>query len=403
MADREQAEDDDFLDEYGDASDRSRDAESVAGKKADRNSDLEEMSSDELRQEIQREKKKATRSLVLAVTALIAIIAICIAWFVANNVINGGTGDVYAGTDSRFELASTGYRQDAEKNYYLKDDTDDPKLSAGQPAEFDRYYDIESQSWVDESNNYYLGLSGIAWYQDGQTVVEPGASGSLEFYVIPKKPGLTSMTITLKTEAYILPAGTATSETGSTVRRAKRSDDEVLQNMIDGHVLMFRHLDEDTGYSGWIPPVATDGEDSDEAETSGNVFTITAEDAGIADGEFEQNKLYKVTVYWVWPKYFRNYVYNSIRTNGDLFSDISSDNTDYTELLKFVNDQKNMGISGGSKLFYSNDKTIKKVTDETIDSNMSDDVLGLCDKYYNQADEYIGTQAGYMYISAAVE
>ena len=397
------ANEDDFLDEFGGSDEKNGNA--ADGEQPDRNSDLDEMSSEELRQEIQQEKKKATRSLVLAVTALIAIIAICIAWFVANNVIKGGTSDVSAGTDSRFELASAGKRQIPEENYYLKDDADSPKLSAGQPAEFDEYYDIESKSWVSKRENYYLGLSGIAWYQDGQTVVEPGASGSLEFYVIPKKTGLKSMTITLKAEAYRL-LGSSTgsdSENENTTPRAKRSDDVVLQNMIDGHILMFRDLDEDKGYSGWIPPVETAGEDADDAGTYGNVFTITADDAGLEDGEFEENKLYKITVYWVWPKYFRNYIYNSTSLNGDLFADISNENADYTALLEFVNSQKEMGISGGSKLFYSNDKTIKTVTDKNIDSDMADEVLKACDKYYNQADEYIGTQAEYMYISATVE
>lgn len=396
------ANEDDFLDEFGENAGRDETSDEMV-KKSDPNSDLENMSSEELRREIKQDKKKATRSLVLALSALFAIIAICIAWFVANNVIKGGTSDVSAGADSKFELASSGDRQKPEENYYLKDDTDDPKLSAGQSAEFDRYYDIYSKKWVDKKSNYYLGLSGIAWYQDGQTVVEPGASGTLEFYVIPKKSGLTSMTITLKTEAYrLLESTSTTTEDENTVRRAKRSDDEVLQNMIDGHILMFRNLD-DEGYSGWIPPVEAAGEDESDAGTYGNVFTITAKEAGLSDGVFEENQLYKITVYWVWPKYFRNFVYNSVSLNGDLFADISSANADYTALLEFVNKQKTMGISGGSKLFYSNDKTIQTVTDKNIDSDMADDVLKVCDKYYNQADEYIGTQAEYMYISATVE
>ena len=429
--DRILREKDDFLDEFGGSDEKnggktdldtadggssnigsglageveSVDDNAADGKRPDRNSDLEEMSSEELRQEIQQDKKKATRSLVLAATALVAIIAICIAWFVANNIIKGGTSDVTAGTDSRFELASAGDRQIPEQKYYLNDDSNDPKLSAGQSAEFDEYYDIESHTWVSNHNSYYMGLSGIAWYQNGQTVVEPGANGTLEFYVIPKKSGLKSMTITLKTEAYrILGSGTGdSSDSDGAVVRARRSDDEVLQNMVDGHILLFRKLDDDNGYSGWIPPVEAAGEDSDDAGTYGNVFTITAKDAGLADGEFEVNKLYKITVYWVWPKYFRNYIYNSTSLNGDLFADISSANADYTALLEFVNKQKEMGISGGSKLFYSNDKTIKTVTDKKIDSDMADEVLKACDKYYNQADEYIGTQAGYMYISATVE
>ena len=55
----------------------------------------------------------------------------------------------------------------------------------------------------------------------------------------------------------------------------------------------------------------------------------------------------KVTLYWIWPKYFRNYIYGSRNTYGDLFTDVSDKNADYTELLKLVNNSSNK-----DKLFY---------------------------------------------------
>lgn len=400
------ANEDDFLDEF-------------TSPKSDRNSDIDEMSSEELRQEIQQDKKRATRSLVLAVTALIAIIAICIAWFVANNVIKGGTGDVSAGTSTSFELASVGVRQTVEQDYYWNENSDGAEhkniLAAGEKKTIDSYYDIESQSEKNLSQEYNIGDNNIAWYQDSQKVMEPGASGKFEFYVIPKEEGHKDITITLKLEAYTMTHSMAYKEGESETSansRAIRKEDEILQNLVDGHILLFRDLNSD-GYSGWIPLTELDGGDDNVSGKYGNTFTLSAKaDAGLASGVFEKNVPYKVTVYWVWPKYFRNYIYASRVQNGDLFSDIDN-NTDYTALIDFVNNQKVMGIKGGSKLFYYkgnvNEDDDTDVDSEVadagtrIDSSMSGELLNKCSRYYNLADEYIGNNAKFMYVSAYVE
>lgn len=361
---------------------------------------MESLSKEELHEKIIEDKKRANRSLILAFSALVAVVVVCLAWFVANNIINGGTNDIDAEADVAYELASVGERQLAETDHYLKDDSDEPRLAAGSEVEYDQYYDVENGKLVNSTGViYHLGTSDIAWYQDGQTLMEPGARGKLEFYVIPKKSGLRAMTITLKAEAYSEPIS---EDDGIQKRRAKRVNNTILQNIIDGHILMFRHLDTETGYSEWIPPVRTDGQDSDETGINGNVFTITAQGVGITDGVFTANRVYKIVVYWIWPKYFRNYIYDSRSLNGDLFSDISMENQDYQDLLKFVNEQKIMGKEGGSKLFFNDETTEKKVTDAVINSDMTEDVLDICDKYYNLADEYIGKNAGYLYISATV-
>lgn len=385
--DSEQLEDLDFLDDLGQPDDSEQ---------------MDSLSDEELHQKILEDKRQANRSLILAFSALVAVVVVCIAWFVANNIVKGGTDSVAAEEDVAFELASVGMRQDAEKEHYLKDDSDDPVLVAGTEVKYDSYYDLETGEMVASGDTtYYLGTSGIAWYQDGQTEMEPGAKGRLEFYIIPKKEGLKSVTITLKAEAYTAPL--IKNEDGTEVlsKKAKRVQNTTLQSLIDGHILMFRHLGDD-GYSGWIPPVEAGGDDEDIAGVNGNVFTISARDAGIADGTFQQDMVYKVTVYWVWPRYFRNYIYDSVSQYGDLFADISDVNKDYKALIEFVNNQKTMGADAGSKLFYNKGTTDRVVTDQTINSGMSEDTLNACDRFYNQADEYIGTKAGYIYLNATV-
>ena len=70
---------------------------------------------DDNQQKIKTYKKKVARSFILAFTTLIAIIAICIAWFVANNRVSGTNSSVSAQSSIPFELASMGVRQEAEE------------------------------------------------------------------------------------------------------------------------------------------------------------------------------------------------------------------------------------------------------------------------------------------------
>ena len=66
---------------------------------------MEDLSIEELHEQIENDKKQAKRSTVFAMTALIAIIILCIAWFVANNRVSGSSSAVSA-NDSGIELGS---------------------------------------------------------------------------------------------------------------------------------------------------------------------------------------------------------------------------------------------------------------------------------------------------------
>ena len=184
--------------------------------------------------------------------------------------------------------------------------------------------------------------------------------------------------------------------------RAIWIEEQKLQRFIDGHILVFRELNDD-GYKGWLRP----GDVSDYKDNTGicgNTFTISARDVGLETGVFEKDVPYKITLYWVWPKYFRNYIYANRQQNGDLFTDIEN-NEDYNSLIEFINEQKEM-TGNGSKLFFNGEDALdvqQTVTDERIDSDMPSELLNTCSRYYNLADEYIGNKAKFMYVSAIVE
>ena len=332
---------------------------------------MEDLSKEEIHEQIENDKKQAKRSTVFAITALIAIIVLCIAWFVANNLVKGTTGGVSAKNNVPFDLASVGDRQTAEKNY-LKDNNGNNILSDGSETKnYGGYIDISTGNTVNtEDRTYYIGNSSLAWHLDGQLSLMPGASGKLEFYIIPREDNLQTVTLSLELIGY-------QSDNG----RAVKSEDTTLQNLINGHILFFKSVDDTYGYQGWI-------------QTNEN-FRVNAP----GNGTFQKNVPYKMTIYWIWPQYLRNYVYTRKSTQGDLFTDATdqSADSDYAKIIEFVNNQKN--VTDNNKLFYDSQNIS---IDGDINKNMLQSTLDTASLYYNQADEYIGTKASYVYVGLKV-
>lgn len=351
--------------------------------KTDQNSEeLENLTTEELQERIQNEKKNAKRSLRFAFTALIAIIAVCIAWFVANNQVSMTGTQISAENDEPFELASVGTRQSVEMDK-LKDNENNNILSGGGlNNSYSQCIDIytgKTESLVQNGKNLELhtGSSGLAWYLDGQESFSPGAGGELTFYLIPKKSGLTEATFSFELNGY-------KEKTNNKIEKV--TGDEKLQNLLEGHILFFRNLTDEKGYFNWL------GENLS--------FTVKApKNSDGTTGEFQRNMPYKVTVYWVWPRYFRNYIYTKRSTEGDLFTDKAdqSENSDYTKIINFVNQQKS---KENSKLFYHKSNQAEIPGDA---ASMTDDIRDICTLYYNQADEYIGTEIQYIYIQVKVD
>ena len=331
---------------------------------------IKEKTSDELLEEIAVNKRKLKRSFVFAFVALIALIALGIAWFMSNSKVTSTGTSVSAQDDRLFELASVGKRQTAEEDY-LKDESKKSILSAGTEKTYASY--IENGTEVQKEQTYYVGTGSLAWYLDSQESILPGANGKLEFYIIPKKDNVKSVTVSFDINAYVY------TDEGNTDKRVVKSEDTTLQNLIQGHILFFQQLDDVYGYQKWLK--------ADES------FVIEAPE----NGSFKKNVPYKVTIYWIWPQYFRNYVYTQKSTQGDLFTDAANQasGSDYARINTFINSQRTIEKSK-NKLFYDESSEVQVGSD--INKNMAQDTLEQCSNYYNKADEYIGTNAKYIYV-----
>ena len=331
---------------------------------------IKEKTSDELLEEIAANKRKLKRSFIFAFVALIAVIALGIAWFMSNSKVTSTGTSVSAQDDRLFELASVGKRQTAEE-YYLKDESKKSILSAGTEKTYASY--IENGTEVQKEQTYYVGTGSLAWYLDSQESILPGANGKLEFYIIPKKDDVKSVTVSFDINGYVY-----TTEQNAD-KRAVKSKDTTLQNLIQGHILFFQQLNDVHGYQKWLK--------ADES------FVIEAPE----NSSFKKDVPYKVTIYWIWPQYFRNYVYTQKSTQGDLFTDAANQpgDIDYARINTFINSQRTVETSQ-NKLFY--DESGKVQVESDINKDMAQDTLEQCSNYYNKADEYIGTNAKCIYV-----
>ena len=346
---------------------------------------LEDKSLEELHKQIEKGKRKASRSIVFAIAAIIAIIAIGVAWFVSNTKVSAIGAKISADNPVSFELGSTGSRSPAES-----DKLKDPSLSKGTSKKYNKYIDVNTGDETNGPIDLYCGSSNLAWYLNSSTNIWPGASGKLEFYIIPKQDNLTSVTVTVELAAY-----KDKENSSSTVAEKIIENETKLNGLLSGHILLFRGLDDTKGYSKWIE-VPDSGNPSFKIEASEfqNAGATTDSQSNSASGSFTKDMPYKVTLYWIWPKYFRNYIYGSRNTYGDLFTDVSDKNADYTELLKFVNNSSNK-----DKLFYG-----AKDSDDpsSIKADMEDTVFNTWSSYYDLADEYIGNNVKYVFVNVTV-
>ena len=353
----------------------------------------EKLSVEELNVRIADNRKKVARSLFMAFSALVVMVGFSVAWFVSNHRVNATGMNIKAANAEDFQLASKGKRQYAEQNC-LKNEDNQNILNNG--TAYLKNSDGKMIAASDDTNNteiYYAGFTNLAWRLDDDVTLMPGASGSMTFYIIPRKENLTSANLTFTLKAY---------EDDTKTGVAAVSKDNQLQNLVMGHILFFRNRDADGSYAGWIAP---DENGSYLMANSEYSFTVTPENKT----SFEKDKPYPVTLYWAWPNYIRNYIYTN--QNGSLFT--NPDSSDYQDLLKFLNKenfQNNETEQKYSKIFYAKpDSGATSAKGSTsgngnqINSNITDAVLNECNEAYNNADQYIGKNARYLYVDVTVD
>lgn len=358
----------------------------MAGRKLKQQKEIEQLSPEALEKEIENNKRKIVQSIVFIAAAAIALIAICMAWFVSNSRVNGTLVTVSA-KYSGIEIGSEGragvhddFLQTIKKEItrYLPTSVEEHDTSSG-----------GSINWMlnESSNmkNYKYGQSfeetGAKYRKD--YAIEPGTKGQLDFFIKTYEDGDFSLDFSLEISPFHVESDDNTTPT--TV-----GNDTVEAGLLSGHILYFLGDDEKIEYT-WIK----DGK-----------FNIEIQDA-------KKDAKYNYSIYWVWPLNLSTILLNE----GDSFlngNEVEFDDKDSTGTLR-NNIVTDMAEHPNKYFFssltgqpldtaYAEVKEISKIHENSgkNEDNKYDKQLFVdLSSYYNQADMKIGS--GISFVTATLK
>lgn len=294
------------------------------------------------REEIKELYKSLAKTTVMVFVSLFTLVFVAVAWFVANSNVHSGSSPISADYEPmKLAVKRNDFRQNADEYLQLNDG--------------DILTDVNG-------NDYYYTNSGtIALRLDKNGYeVSPGASGKVTFYVIPNGA---SSTITLH-----IGLGAYGEDKNSTV---KQIYDKVLNALINGHVLLFDDYSDVNGYSNWL------------FETTNNSESIYHNSITVDLSNSSAGDIVPVDFYWIWPTRYQNYVSD--------FKDSDTKN----KIIDFANNQAdNLRELGNYQVLenqYRYSYVFLSKDSLTSTANRSEG--------YDLADEYIGGNAQYLYLT----
>ena len=337
-------------------------------------------------EELKKEKKKRIRQMIVFIVAAIAvIIALCIAWFVSNNRVNGISGRISA-KESGIEIGSRG-SQGVHDDILKKVKSD---LTYHLPGEgSNNQHDTSlggSINWLlnsDSNMNNYSG--GKSFTDTGATfrkdyAMEPGTKGRLDFFIKPYEEGNLSLEFSLDIVPYVM--------NGDIPQVVDKTS--TASQFLSGHIVYFLRetQNDDTVKFTWI---------------KNGTFRITIPKA-------EKDKEYNYSIYWVWPLNLSTILLNK---NDEFLNEstIEFDDKDATGALRdqivtdmTIHPEKYFFSSLTGKPLdtnYEEVKAIERIHSSGANSTYDKQLFVDLSSYYNQADMKIGESISF--ITATLE
>lgn len=298
--------------------------------------------------------------LVSGLFVLAAIVAIfaCLAWFAANNRVSA-TGSTIGARDPRYTLTAEGEGEsDAHVGYYER--TDEGKQAIAD-------LDTTDAMTVTLDSNLNNETAGSLY---------PGARGKITFTVTPLVSDLNGVTINL---SRVLKAkGNIYKEADGNLS----NDASTLLSLVKGHLLFFTGC-ENGYYSGRVA--------NSKITIQKKEFCID----GNVDNPTDQSRT--ITLYWVWPEYFQNFVLTG-NTNyyKNLFASAGDEKSDYGALQADINSNK-------TTYFYGTASGKSAADAPTVSPDMSSSNTAICSALYNNADEQIGNKVEYIQLRISAQ
>ena len=280
-------------------------------------------------------RKQLWKHMFLSVVAIVALAIACIAWFVANMQVNSSTSAVSAGFEP-VKLATKGDRQDADNNLGLENPDGSTEVHNGET-----YY-------CTESGTIALRLSANDYE------LSPGSKGKVEFYIIPTG-GASEVTLQIGLGCY--------GEDKDDNNKVKPIVNRTLNDLISGHILLFDGY-ENGSYSNWL---FTPDDSGHGIFNNAITINLSGKTVGVP---------VPVDFYWIWPLRYEN-----------IKNDFNATVSQFTEEQAIYGNMNNLtGYYRHSRVFLTNSGDVN--TDDMVRS-----------KAYDLADEYIGSNAQYLYLT----
>lgn len=296
--------------------------------------------------------------LVSGLFVLAAIVAIfaCLAWFAANNRVSA-TGSTIAAKAARYSLTAAGEGEpDAHTGYYERTDAEKQNITR---------LDTTDAMTVTLESNLNNESAGSLY---------PGARGKITFTVKPLVDDLNGVTINLSRVLKV--TGNVVVEDGKTLT----SDAQTLLGLAKGHLLFFTSC-QNGYYSGRV--------------VDSKIRIDKSEFCKKGSSETTESK--EVSLYWVWPEYFQNFVLTG-NTNyyKNLFAAAGDAKSDYGALQADMNEHK-------ANYFYGAANGTSAANAPAVSSSMSFSDTAICSALYNNADEQIGNKVKYIQLRISAQ
>lgn len=296
--------------------------------------------------------------LVSGLFVLAAIVAIfaCLAWFAANNRVSA-TGSTIGAKAGRYSLTATGEGEpDAHTGYYERTGAEKQNITR---------LDTTDAMTVTLESNLNNESAGSLY---------PGARGKITFTVKPLVDDLNGVTINLSRVLKV--TGNVVVEDGKTLT----SDAQTLLGLAKGHLLFFTSC-QNGYYSGRV--------------VDSKIRIDKSEFCKKGSSETTESK--EVSLYWVWPEYFQNFVLTG-NTNyyKNLFAAAGDAKSDYGALQADMNAHK-------TNYFYGAANGTSAANAPAVSSSMSFGDTAICSALYNNADEQIGNKVEYIQLRISAQ
>lgn len=296
--------------------------------------------------------------LVSGLFVLAAIVAIfaCLAWFAANNRVSA-TGGTIGAKAGRYSLTATGEGEpDAHTGYYERTDAEKQNITR---------LDTTDAMTVTLESNLNNESAGSLY---------PGARGKITFTVKPLVDDLNGVTINLSRVLKV--TGNVVVEDGKTLT----SDAQTLLGLAKGHLLFFMSC-QNGYYSGRV--------------VDSKIRIDKSEFCKKGSSETTESK--EVSLYWVWPEYFQNFVLTG-NTNyyKNLFAAAGGAKSDYGALQADMNAHK-------ANYFYGAANGTSAANAPAVSADMSFSDAAICSALYNNADEQIGNKVEYIQLRISAQ